>query len=229
MYPCEMTFYVTILLKFHLGELRTTGPAQNALCIACVEAFNPREMPFHDRANFTARVLYPYTCTIKFLFAPLFSFSFLLSKSIHPLILSARIKLILDDFVSFMNIHKALLPNLTPLCLKVQTHLENPTDYHIRQSQRQQVKEYLSTTYATKQAVQAVTNLVQPSPPTMGQGQTGTVQPPLPSPCMRTEQLMNSAGNSAPNSPMAMLNISSSHENEVYSALNAQVWLSVMC
>ncbi|CDQ80886.1 unnamed protein product [Oncorhynchus mykiss] len=35
--------------------------------------------------------------------------------------------------------------------LKVQTHLENPTDYHIRQSQRQQVKEYLSTTYATKQ------------------------------------------------------------------------------
>ncbi|KAG7260684.1 hypothetical protein CRUP_017390 [Coryphaenoides rupestris] len=37
--------------------------------------------------------------------------------------------------------------------LKVQTHLENPTDYHIRQSQRQQVKEYLSTTYATKQPV----------------------------------------------------------------------------
>lgn len=99
--------------------------------------------------------------------------------------------------------------------LKVQTHLENPTDYHIRQSQRQQVKEYLSTTYATKQAVHAVANLVQPSPPTMGQGQTGTVQPPLPSPCMRTEQLMTSAGNSAPNSPMAMLNIGSSHENEM--------------
>lgn len=35
--------------------------------------------------------------------------------------------------------------------MQVQTHLENPTDYHIRQSQRQQVKEYLSTTYATKQ------------------------------------------------------------------------------
>lgn len=35
--------------------------------------------------------------------------------------------------------------------LKVQTHLENPTDYHIRQSRRQQVKEYLSTTFATKQ------------------------------------------------------------------------------
>ncbi|XP_077059428.1 transcription factor EB isoform X1 [Siphateles boraxobius] len=99
--------------------------------------------------------------------------------------------------------------------LKVQTHLENPTDYHIRQSQRQQVKEYLSTTYATKQAVHAVTSLVQPSPPTMPQGQTGTVPPTMPSSCMRTEQLMNSAGNSAPNSPMAMLNIGSSHENEM--------------
>ncbi|NP_001244121.1 transcription factor EB [Danio rerio] len=99
--------------------------------------------------------------------------------------------------------------------LKVQTHLENPTDYHIRQSQRQQVKEYLSTTYATKQAVHAVTSLVQPSPPPMVQAQTGSAPPNMHSPCMRTEQLMNSAGNSAPNSPMAMLNISSSHENEM--------------
>lgn len=35
--------------------------------------------------------------------------------------------------------------------IQVQTHLENPTDYHIRQSRKQQVKEYLSTTFATKQ------------------------------------------------------------------------------
>ncbi|TRZ00555.1 hypothetical protein DNTS_017589 [Danionella cerebrum] len=99
--------------------------------------------------------------------------------------------------------------------LKVQTHLENPTDYHIRQSQRQQVKEYLSTTYATKQAVHAVTSLVQASPPAMAQAQTGSAPPALHSPCMRTEQLMSSAGNSAPNSPMAMLNIGSSHEKEM--------------
>ncbi|XP_051957722.1 transcription factor EB [Xyrauchen texanus] len=99
--------------------------------------------------------------------------------------------------------------------LKVQTHLENPTDYHIRQSQRQQVKEYLSTTFASKQTVHAIASLAQPSPPTMAQGQTGAAPPPLHSPCMRTEQLMNSAGNSAPNSPMAMLNIGSSHENEM--------------
>ncbi|KAF7647752.1 hypothetical protein LDENG_00167200 [Lucifuga dentata] len=32
--------------------------------------------------------------------------------------------------------------------LKVQTHLENPTRYHIQQAQRQQVRQYLSTTQA---------------------------------------------------------------------------------
>ncbi|XP_039653177.1 transcription factor EB isoform X3 [Perca fluviatilis] len=99
--------------------------------------------------------------------------------------------------------------------LKVQTHLENPTDYHIRQSRRQQVKDYLSTTYATKQTVHAVVGPVPPSPPTnMGPtGGSASAPPPLHSPHFRTEQLMS--GNSAPNSPMAMLNICSSHETEM--------------
>ncbi|KAK9529237.1 hypothetical protein VZT92_013346 [Zoarces viviparus] len=99
--------------------------------------------------------------------------------------------------------------------LKVQTHLENPTDYHIRQSRRQQVKEFLSTTFATKQTIHAVAGLVPPSPPThMGPtGGSASAPPPLRSPHMRTEQLMS--GNSAPNSPMAMLNISSSQETEM--------------
>ncbi|XP_034540882.1 transcription factor EB isoform X3 [Notolabrus celidotus] len=99
--------------------------------------------------------------------------------------------------------------------LKVQTHLENPTDYHIRQSRKQQVKEYLSTTFATKQTVNAVAGLVPPtSPANMGPtGGSASAPPPLQSPHMRTEQLMT--GNSAPNSPMAMLNIGSSHEKEM--------------
>ncbi|TST85798.1 Transcription factor EB [Bagarius yarrelli] len=97
--------------------------------------------------------------------------------------------------------------------LKVQTHLENPTDYHIRQSQRQQVKEYLSSTFAPKQAVHAAAGVVHPSPPSMAQCQSaGNVQP-LSSP--RASQLVTSTGNSAPNSPMAMLNISCSHEKEM--------------
>ncbi|XP_039605109.1 transcription factor EB isoform X3 [Polypterus senegalus] len=78
--------------------------------------------------------------------------------------------------------------------LKVQTHLENPTKYHIQQSQRQQVKQYLS---ATKQTVQAIPG-VQPSPPPAG--------PPT---HMRSEHF------SAPNSPMAMLNINSHPEREL--------------
>ncbi|XP_017306303.2 transcription factor EB isoform X2 [Ictalurus punctatus] len=97
--------------------------------------------------------------------------------------------------------------------LKVQTHLENPTDYHIRQSQRQQVKEYLSSTFAPKQAVSAAAGVVHPSPPSMPQCQSAGAMQPLPSPC--TSQLVASAGNSAPNSPMAMLNISCSHEKEM--------------
>ncbi|XP_033901451.3 transcription factor EB-like isoform X1 [Acipenser ruthenus] len=88
--------------------------------------------------------------------------------------------------------------------LKVQTHLENPTKYHIQQSQRQQVKQYLSTTFASKQTLQAVSG-VQPSPP-----------PPVPSPHMRPDLLVNtSAGNSTPNSPMALLNISANPEREM--------------
>ncbi|XP_061591697.1 transcription factor E3a [Cololabis saira] len=35
--------------------------------------------------------------------------------------------------------------------LKVQTHLENPTRYHIQQAQRQQVRQYLSTTKTSNQ------------------------------------------------------------------------------
>ncbi|XP_014892197.1 transcription factor EB-like [Poecilia latipinna] len=99
--------------------------------------------------------------------------------------------------------------------LKVQTHLENPTDYHIRQSRRQQVKEYLSTTFANKQTVHAVAGIMPPSPPTnMGPaGGSASAPPLLHSPHMRKEQLMS--GNSAPNSPMAMLNIGSSHEKEM--------------
>lgn len=102
--------------------------------------------------------------------------------------------------------------------LKVQTHLENPTDYHIRQSVRQQVKEYLSTTYATKQTIHTVAGPVPPSPPPPPPplGPSGGLAPvpaPVPSSHMHSDQLLS--GNSAPNSPMAMLNIGSGHEKEM--------------
>ncbi|KYO24978.1 microphthalmia-associated transcription factor isoform B [Alligator mississippiensis] len=78
--------------------------------------------------------------------------------------------------------------------LKVQTHLENPTKYHIQQAQRQQVKQYLSTTLANKHANQALS---------------------LPCPNQPGDHVMPSGtGSSAPNSPMAMLTLNSNCEKE---------------
>ncbi|XP_042262122.1 transcription factor E3b [Thunnus albacares] len=76
--------------------------------------------------------------------------------------------------------------------LKVQTHLENPTKYHIQQAQRQQVKQYLSTTLGNKAVSQ-----------TMGVS-------PVPQ-CSSAPEVAPTAS-SAPNSPMALLNIGSNKE-----------------
>ncbi|XP_039979277.1 transcription factor E3-like, partial [Xiphias gladius] len=48
--------------------------------------------------------------------------------------------------------------------LKVQTHLENPTRYHIQQAQRQQVRQYLSTTQTTVTGKAANQEPAGPSP-----------------------------------------------------------------
>lgn len=76
--------------------------------------------------------------------------------------------------------------------LKVQTHLENPTKYHIQQAQRQQVKQYLSTTLGNKVATQ-----------TLGIS-------PVPQSSSAPE--MGPSASSAPNSPMAHLNLGSNKE-----------------
>ncbi|XP_029006710.1 transcription factor E3b [Betta splendens] len=74
--------------------------------------------------------------------------------------------------------------------LKVQTHLENPTKYHIQQAQRQQVKQYLSTTLGNKAVTQTMGVVPQSS-------SAPEVAP---------------TASSAPNSPMALLNIGSNKE-----------------
>nr|AMK92592.1 microphthalmia-associated transcription factor [Lutjanus erythropterus] len=73
---------------------------------------------------------------------------------------------------------------------QVQSHLENPTKYHIQQAQRQQVWQYLSTTLGGKTGSQCPSQ-----PPEHG-------MPPGP-------------GSSAPNSPMALLTLSSNCEKEM--------------
>uniref|UniRef100_A0A671L2E3 Microphthalmia-associated transcription factor-like n=1 Tax=Sinocyclocheilus anshuiensis TaxID=1608454 RepID=A0A671L2E3_9TELE len=91
------------------------------------------------------------------------------------------------------------LPSATQVpmeVLKVQTHLENPTKYHIQQAQRQQVKAYLSTTLGGKLGSQAV------SLPCPSQAPDHGGMPPGP-------------GNSTPNSPMALLTLNSNCEKEM--------------
>lgn len=73
---------------------------------------------------------------------------------------------------------------------QVQPHLENPSKYHIQQAQRQQVRQYLSTSLGAKTASQC-----PGQPPEHG-------MPPGP-------------GSSAPNSPKALLTLSSNCEREV--------------
>ncbi|KAI4901585.1 hypothetical protein NFI96_012094 [Prochilodus magdalenae] len=75
--------------------------------------------------------------------------------------------------------------------LKVQTHLENPTKYHIQQAQRQQVKQYLSHTLGNK-ANQTL--IKSPSP------QSGSAPELAP------------AASSTPSSPMAVLSLGSNKE-----------------
>ncbi|XP_068170929.1 melanocyte inducing transcription factor a isoform X5 [Antennarius striatus] len=74
--------------------------------------------------------------------------------------------------------------------LKVQSHLESSTKYHIQQAQRHQVRQYLSTTLDGKAGSQCPSQ-----PPEHG-------MPP-------------GHGSSAPNSPMALLTLSSNCEKEM--------------
>uniref|UniRef100_A0AAV2M014 MiT/TFE transcription factors N-terminal domain-containing protein n=1 Tax=Knipowitschia caucasica TaxID=637954 RepID=A0AAV2M014_KNICA len=81
-----------------------------------------------------------------------------------------------------INVSSAL-PHAAPVpmeVLKVQTHLENPTKYHIQRSQQQQVKRYLGKLLPSDHGG----------------------MPPGP-------------GNSAPNSPMALLTLNSNCEKEM--------------
>lgn len=93
--------------------------------------------------------------------------------------------LVKSDYVRMLAINN-------PLNDQVQTHLENPTKYHIQQAQRQQVKQYLSTTLGNM----AVTQTLGASP----------VQQSSSAPEVAA------TASSAPNSPMALLNIGSNKE-----------------
>ncbi|XP_051562291.1 microphthalmia-associated transcription factor-like isoform X3 [Myxocyprinus asiaticus] len=75
---------------------------------------------------------------------------------------------------------------------QLQSHLENPAKYHLQQSQRQQVKHYLSSALGAKLSQQASTGPGSSQPPEHG-------MPPGP-------------GTSAPHSPMALLTLNCEKE-----------------
>ncbi|CAI5796112.1 transcription factor E3 isoform X1 [Podarcis lilfordi] len=95
--------------------------------------------------------------------------------------------------------------------LKVQTHLENPTKYHIQQAQRQQVKQYLSTAMGSKIATQAVAG----TSPGASTCSPQAASAPEPQHGLAKQPGVAGGPGSAPNSPMAMLNIGSSSEKEI--------------
>lgn len=88
---------------------------------------------------------------------------------------------------------------------KVQTHLENPTKYHIQRSQQQQVKRYLG-----KLGSQVL------SLPCHNQSSDHGGMPPGP-------------GNSAPNSPMALLTLNANCEKEVRPHSDSSRRVSLLC
>ncbi|CAM4673628.1 unnamed protein product [Lepidochelys olivacea] len=94
--------------------------------------------------------------------------------------------------------------------LKVQTHLENPTRYHIQEAQRQQVKQYLSTAMGSKLAAQALAGSSPGAPARSPQAASAPEPHSLP-----PRQQAASGPGSAPNSPMAMLHIGSNSEKEI--------------
>ncbi|XP_069797969.1 transcription factor EB isoform X3 [Narcine bancroftii] len=101
------------------------------------------------------------------------------------------------------SVHMQTRPQVPREVLKVETHLENPTKYHIQQSQKQQLRQFLSTNFGNRMVTQSL-------------GHSHSPQPSNISPGLRNDHgISGSTGNSAPNSPMAMLNIGSNPEREV--------------
>ncbi|XP_075709739.1 transcription factor EB isoform X2 [Rhinoderma darwinii] len=101
--------------------------------------------------------------------------------------------------------------------LKVQTYLENPTSYHLQQSRDKKVRDFLSDTYGNKFASQINPLRLSPKPP-----------PAPSSPAHRPARLSSSAGNSAPNSPMARMNLCSATEREMDDVLDNIIGLDDM-
>ncbi|XP_038636915.1 transcription factor EC isoform X2 [Scyliorhinus canicula] len=98
---------------------------------------------------------------------------------------------------------------------KVQTHLENPTKYHLHQTQRQQVKQYLAL--GTKLSNQTLS--ISHSHP--GESVRAT-------PIMRNA-LIPPGNESTPDSPITLLTLGANHENEMDDVIDDIISLESSC
>ncbi|XP_059508422.1 transcription factor EC isoform X3 [Stegostoma tigrinum] len=99
---------------------------------------------------------------------------------------------------------------------KVQTHLENPTKYHLHQTQRQQVKQYLAL--GTKLSNQTFS--ISHSHP------GGSVRPP---PLMRNAHAPPGNESNTPDSPITLLSLGTNHENEMDDVIDDIISLESSC
>uniref|UniRef100_UPI00398F322B transcription factor EC isoform X2 n=1 Tax=Pristiophorus japonicus TaxID=55135 RepID=UPI00398F322B len=99
---------------------------------------------------------------------------------------------------------------------KVQTHLENPTKYHIHQTQRQQVKQYLAL--GTKLSNQTLS--ISHSHPGESVGAI---------PIMRNGHIPAGNKSNTPDSPITLLSRGTSHENEMDEVIDDLISLESSC
>ncbi|XP_067906659.1 transcription factor EC-like isoform X2 [Heterodontus francisci] len=99
---------------------------------------------------------------------------------------------------------------------KVQTHLENPTKYHLHQAQRQQVKQYLAL--GTKLSNQTLS--ISHSHP--GESVRAT-------PVMRNAHIPPGNESNTPDSPITLLSLGSNHENEMDDVIDDIISLESSC
>ncbi|XP_078424175.1 transcription factor EC isoform X2 [Cetorhinus maximus] len=99
---------------------------------------------------------------------------------------------------------------------QVQTHLENPTKYHLHQTQRQQVKQYLAL--GTKLSNQALS--ISHSHP--GESVRAT-------PIMRNAHIPPGNESNTPESPITLLSLGTNHENEMDDVIDDIISLESSC
>ncbi|XP_067906661.1 transcription factor EC-like isoform X4 [Heterodontus francisci] len=146
------------------------------------------------------------------------SSSTLLKTGCRKIILQKTVELLSSETSSELHIPlRSRMPHISEYAYcKVQTHLENPTKYHLHQAQRQQVKQYLAL--GTKLSNQTLS--ISHSHP--GESVRAT-------PVMRNAHIPPGNESNTPDSPITLLSLGSNHENEMDDVIDDIISLESSC